>query len=70
MMHPAALQALSTGLDNRPFTPTRQHGNETQRFSSRLLKTRMRQTPATLSRLLDLVVPESDAFFRRLAPEI
>ena len=39
MTHPAALQALSTGPDNRPFSPTRQHGNETQGFFSRLLGT-------------------------------
>jgi TniQ len=31
---------------------------------------RMPRTPATLSRLLDLVVPGADEFFRRLAPEI
>ena len=37
MTHPAALQALSTGPDNRPFSPTRQYGNETQGFFSRLL---------------------------------
>ena len=41
MMHPAALQALSTRPDNRPFTPTRQHGNETQGFFSRLLDLRI-----------------------------
>ena len=37
MTYPAALQALSTGPDNRPFSPTRQYGNETQGFFSRLL---------------------------------
>jgi hypothetical protein len=34
------------------------------------LQTRTGQTPATRSRLLELVVPGSDAFFRRLAPEM
>jgi hypothetical protein len=37
MTHLAAFQALSTRPDNRPFAPTRQHGNETQGFFSRLL---------------------------------
>lgn len=34
------------------------------------LKTRTGQTSATRSRLLELVVPGSDAFFQRLAPEM
>ena len=44
MTYPAALKALSTGPDNRPFSPTRQHGNETQGFFSRLLR-RMSRMP-------------------------
>jgi transposase len=38
MTYPAALKALSTGPDNRPFSPTQQHGNETHGFFSRLLE--------------------------------
>jgi hypothetical protein len=34
------------------------------------LQTRAGQAPTTRSRLLELVVPGSDAFFRRLAPEM
>ena len=54
MTHPAALQALSTGPDNRPFSPTRQYGNETQGFFSRLWYPEMlkRDTPNVMAALV------------------
>jgi hypothetical protein len=50
MMHLAAFQALSTRPDNRPFTPTRQHGNETQGFFSRLLVLLCHKEPCYIAR--------------------